>query len=78
MSTLSRQGTQDQVEPQISGSQSEPANIPMQLSENLSDTLSRTLGGITLESKEIDEIFTLFVSSLGSYMPRTKTMLTIL
>jgi hypothetical protein len=59
-SSRSRHETQDQeqrLEP--NALQVTPAHVPIQLVPGLSDTIPRTLGGVNLEPKEIDEIFQL-------------------
>jgi hypothetical protein len=66
---MSRHGTQDQEQrPETNLLQVTPVHVPLQLGPSLSDTLPRTLGGVNLEPKEIDEIFQLSVSSLFPFV----------
>ncbi|TVY84666.1 Regulatory protein LEU3 [Lachnellula suecica] len=46
-----------------------PLLAPMPLGPTLSDTLPRTLGGVNLEPKEIDEIFTLYFLYYAKHLP---------
>lgn len=60
----SRHDNPDQEQrPEINALQVTPVHVPMQLGPSFSDTLPRTLGGVNLEPKEIDEIFQLLVPS---------------
>lgn len=60
MSSMSRLESQDREQrPQTHALQITPLHVPMSLENGINDTLPRSLGGVDLEAKEIDEIFAL-------------------
>jgi hypothetical protein len=60
-SPMSRHENQDQGEqrPEVNALQVTPLHVLIPLGTSLSDTLPRSLGGMNLEPKEIDDIFAL-------------------